>query len=226
MYSRFEENKLTYFESDNMQNKIRLASKRSITESTANNEPGKLLPASFHGSPLKRKQDTEDALAIVNRRGRPQLFITITCNPEWPEVAENLLPGQKAAYRPDLCCRVFKLKVAQIIADLKSGKVYGPLDYYFFTIEYQSRGYPHCHAICRFRNDDAFTNMDSWVWAQLPSPDIAGGRLREAVLKHMVHRPCGSQNICGCRLHGNQQNRKKKILQQALPSALSIYSRR
>ena len=84
MYSRFEENKLTYFESDNMQNKIRLASKRSITESTANNEPGKLLPASFHGSPLKRKQDTEDALAIVNRRGRPQLFITITCNLEWP----------------------------------------------------------------------------------------------------------------------------------------------
>ena len=87
----------------NTQNKIRLASKRSITESTANHEPGKLLPASFHGSPLKRKQDTEDALAIVNRRGRPQLFITITCNPEWPEIVENLLPGQKAADRPYLC---------------------------------------------------------------------------------------------------------------------------
>ena len=104
MYSRFEENKLTYFESDNMQNKIGLAFKRSITESTGNNEPGKLLAASFHGSPLKRKHDTEDALAIVNRRGRPQLFITITCNPEWPEIVENLLPGQKAADRPDLCC--------------------------------------------------------------------------------------------------------------------------
>ena len=52
MYSRFEENKLTYFESDNVQNNIRLASKRSITESTGHNEPGKLLPASFHGSPL------------------------------------------------------------------------------------------------------------------------------------------------------------------------------
>ena len=37
--------------------------------------------------------------------------------------------------------------------------------------------------------------MDSWVWAQLPSPDIASGRLREAVLKHMVHRPCGSKNV-------------------------------
>ena len=102
-------------------------------EITRNNEPGKLLPASFHGSPLKRTHDTEDALAIVNRRGRPQLFITITCNPEWPEIVENLLPGQKAADRPDLCCRVFKHKVDQLIADLKSGKVYGPLD--FFKIQ-------------------------------------------------------------------------------------------
>lgn len=208
MFSRFEENKLTYFETDELQNKLRLASKRSISESTGDNQPGKLLPATFHGSPLKRKSDTEDALSIVNRRGRPQLFITITCNPGWPEIVANLLPGQSAADRPDLCCRVFKQKVAQIIADLKTGNVFSELDYYFFTIEYQQRGYPHCHCICRFKNDDAFTNMDSWVWAQLPSPDIAGGRLREAVLKHMIHRPCGIFNVRAVCMDTNKTTKK------------------
>lgn len=60
MYSRFEENKITYFESNELQHKIRLATRRSITESTLDSQPGKLLPSSFHGSPLKHKSDTED----------------------------------------------------------------------------------------------------------------------------------------------------------------------
>lgn len=163
MFSRYEENKLSYFETDDFQNKVRLATKRSIHESTGDNSPGKLLPASFHGSPFKRKHDTEDALVIVNRRGRPQLFLTITCNPLWPEITANLLPGQSASDRPDLCCRVFKYKVAQIMADLKTGTVFSDLGFFFYTIEWQARGLPHCHCICRFKNDDAFTNMDSWV---------------------------------------------------------------
>ncbi|CAM9838923.1 unnamed protein product, partial [Ectocarpus sp. 4 AP-2014] len=81
-------------------------------------------PVGFHGSPLKRKSDTEDALSIVNRRGRPQVFIAITCNPLWPEIVDNLLPSQTASDRRNLYCVVFKYKIGQIIADLKSGKVF------------------------------------------------------------------------------------------------------
>ena len=46
--------------------------------------------------------------------------------------------------------------------------------------------------------------------AQLPSPDIAGGRHREAVLKHMVHRPCGSQNVDAACMETNKTTKKKK----------------
>ena len=52
----------------------RLATDRSIRNSNSEN-PGKILPASQLGSPAKRKSDTEDALAILNRQGRPHLFI-------------------------------------------------------------------------------------------------------------------------------------------------------
>ena len=60
--------------------------------------PGKILPAPHPGSPSERtgKSDTEDALAIVNRKGRPHLFITVTMNANWPEITSNLIPGQTA----------------------------------------------------------------------------------------------------------------------------------
>ena len=140
MFSRFEENKLAYFESDELQN--RLATKRSITEFTGGTQPGKLLPTNFYGFCLKRKNDTEDAFAVVNRRGRPQLFLIITYNPLWPEIVNNRLRGQTASDRPDLCCRVFKPKLRQIIADLKSGIVFGPLTYLFLTYRILIEGVP------------------------------------------------------------------------------------
>lgn len=169
MYSRFEENTLTYVETQAIQQ--RLASYRSVTTSMPGDRPGTLLPASFHGSPVKRKKDTEDALAVVNRRGKPHLMITVTCNPEWPEIVENLEPHQSAIDRPDLCCRVFHTKLAAIMADLRSGKVFGEYDYHMYVIEFQKRGLPHSHIVVKFKGDgpDTRNEMDKWVWAQLPS---------------------------------------------------------
>lgn len=35
----------------------------------------------------------QDAMAIVREKGKPDLFVTFTCNPNWPEIVEELLPG-------------------------------------------------------------------------------------------------------------------------------------
>jgi len=48
-------------------------------------------------------QNYQDAMAIVAKFGKPDLFITMTCNPKWREIEENLLPGQQASDRPDIC---------------------------------------------------------------------------------------------------------------------------
>ena len=55
-------------------------------------------------------QNYQDAMAIVRMKGKPNLFITMTCNPNWRENKDNLLPGQQASDRPDICARVFQLK--------------------------------------------------------------------------------------------------------------------
>ena len=55
-------------------------------------------------------QHYNDAMAIVRKYGKSDLFITMTCNPNWPEIKKKLLPGQQPADRPDLGARVFSIK--------------------------------------------------------------------------------------------------------------------
>ena len=42
------------------------------------------------GSSRFYTESCEDALAIVRKKGRPTYFITMTCDPDWPEIKEAL----------------------------------------------------------------------------------------------------------------------------------------
>ncbi len=49
----------------------------------------------------------QDSMAIVHLYGKPDLFITMTCNPKWEEIVSTLKPDEVANDRPDLVTRVF-----------------------------------------------------------------------------------------------------------------------
>ena len=57
------------------------------------------------------QQAYQDAMTIVKKFGKPDLFITFTCNPNWIEITRNLLLNQNYSDRVDLVTRVFKLKL-------------------------------------------------------------------------------------------------------------------
>ena len=69
-----------------------------------------VLPFSFTGRPRYMVQNYQDAMAICRWFGYPDLFLTFTANPKWPEIREllNCIPGQGAEDRPDIECRVFQ----------------------------------------------------------------------------------------------------------------------
>ena len=69
-----------------------------------------ILPSTFAGLPRNMMQHYQDAMGIVRKFGKPDLFITMTCNPNWREVRENLQPDQQPSDRPDLTARVFDMK--------------------------------------------------------------------------------------------------------------------
>ena len=57
----------------------------------------------------------QNAMALIRRYGKPDLFLTVTCNINWKEIQENLKVGESAFNRPDLCARVFKLKLKELM---------------------------------------------------------------------------------------------------------------
>ena len=61
-----------------------------------------VLASSFPGSPRHNHKSYQNAMAMVRKYGKPDLFLTFTCNPNWEEIVENLRPGDKVHYRNDL----------------------------------------------------------------------------------------------------------------------------
>jgi hypothetical protein len=106
-----------------------------------------ILPSSFKRGPREMWQLYQDAMAIVRYCGKPDLFITMTCNPAWPDITAKLFPGQTAQDRPDLVSRVFKTKLDELLYDLKERKFFGRTVAFIYVIEFQKRGLPHAHIL-------------------------------------------------------------------------------
>jgi hypothetical protein len=49
-----------------------------------------VLPASHPGSARHMYQLFQDSMAIARHCGKPDLFVTMTANPNWPEIQDNL----------------------------------------------------------------------------------------------------------------------------------------
>uniref|UniRef100_A0AC34QDY1 Helitron helicase-like domain-containing protein n=1 Tax=Panagrolaimus sp. JU765 TaxID=591449 RepID=A0AC34QDY1_9BILA len=152
-----------------------------------------VLPATFTGSPRYMEQNYQDAMTMVRKYGKPDLFITMTCNPNWPEIKENLKPGQEVTDRPDIAVRVFKQKVDELVHLLNKGKIFGKVRAYVYTIEFQKRGLPHVHLLLTLESDHKLRNSDSvdaFISAEIPDKNEFPV-LYEKAVKHMLHGPCG-----------------------------------
>lgn len=87
-----------------------------------------ILPGSFVGGPRYMFNNFVDALQICNWIGFPSLFITITCNPQWKEIQAELKNANlRAEDRPDIICRVFKMKLDLMLKDFKKRTIFGKL---------------------------------------------------------------------------------------------------
>ena len=95
-----------------------------------------ILPSSFTGGPRQMHKLYQDGMAIVRVFGKPDLFITITCNPKWPEIQNALLLGQTAQDRPELISHVFNMKLKAIFNDILKENIFGKVLAYLYTIEF------------------------------------------------------------------------------------------
>jgi hypothetical protein len=153
-----------------------------------------ILPSTFIGSPRHMVQQYQDAMAIVSTTSAPDLFITFTANPQWPEIIEAILPSQTAQDRPEIISRVFKLKLSALCKELFNKHVLGRVVARMYVIEFQKRGLPHAHILIILHPEDkpkTVEDINSIVCAEIPDPDQQP-HLYSIITKCMVHGPCGA----------------------------------
>lgn len=152
-----------------------------------------ILPATFTGSPRHMQEYTQDAMSYVRAYGRPDLFITFTCNPMWPEINSALLPGQKPIHRHDIIARVFKQKLKSFMDFITKSHVFGETRCWMYSVEWQKRGLPHAHILIWLIQKITPDLIDDFISAEIPDPNIDPD-LHEIITKNMIHGPCGIIN--------------------------------
>eukprot|EP00794_Sanderia_malayensis_P021047 gene21047-biopygen14616 len=140
------------------------------------------------------QQNYQDAMTILRKHGKPDIFLTFTANPNWQDILDNLLPNQKPQDRPDIVTRVFHLKFKQLLCDILDLNFFAKVITDVYTMEFQKRGLPHTHMIISFANKDkprTPEHVDRIISAEIPDENT---HVHEHHKKHMMHGRCGFLN--------------------------------
>lgn len=166
-----------------------------VIDGNATNNVGRLtiLPSTYIGSPRHMHEYTQDAMSYVRKYGRPDLFITFTCNPQWDDIKKNLFDGQAPTDRHDITARVFRQKVRALIDLIVKMKIFGDVRCYMYSIEWQKRGLPHVHTLIWLVRQITPDEIDNVISAEIPDP-IIDPQLYVIVTKNMIHGPCDDLN--------------------------------
>ena len=192
------------------------------------------LPSTFVGSVRYYQQLYLDAMALPKKFGKPDLFLTFTCNPDWPEIRAALPPQSHWRFHSDIIARVFALKLKALIDDIQSGQIFGPARAYVFRVEWQARGLPHVHMLIILLDKIlSGRHIDAVISAELPDP-VADPELSALVIKHMLHPQCDVNTHHGCRRDKNgmicdcERRFPKQMCRETIiiPDGYPLYRRR
>ncbi|GJW19265.1 hypothetical protein Tco_0026701 [Tanacetum coccineum] len=156
-----------------------------------------VLSSSFTGGPRYMRQNYMDVMALCRWYGCPTLFITITCNPNWQEIARYMQEHKLSSTdRPNVLLRVFKMKLDQLMKDIRELWLFGCIKAVVYTVEFQKRGLSHAH-ICLFlhKNNKVpnVEHIDKFISAEIRdlNDDID---LYNLFSDFMMHGPCSKDN--------------------------------
>ncbi|KAG7957667.1 hypothetical protein I3843_11G187300 [Carya illinoinensis] len=145
--------------------------KRAVTDSLSVGETcasniGKriILPSSFIGGPRDMRKRYMEAMTLVQRFGKPDIFLTMTCNPNWEEILEQLNPHEEVQNRLDLIARIFRAKLEELKIDMFKREIFGKKDWRIYAPE----------------------TFDEIVSAKIPNK-TKNLHLYKVVLRHMMH---------------------------------------
>ncbi|CAN0903855.1 hypothetical protein LINGRAHAP2_LOCUS22760 [Linum grandiflorum] len=176
-FTTIEQNRLTYLRLN--QKKLRSDLYKGLYDALNRGDLdsrnlGRIInSSSFTGGVRYMQQLYQDAMALCRHYKNPDLFITFTCNAQWPEIV-NAFKEDVGIHGEDkhmVIERVFRMRLELLKDDLKEGT--------FFGRSIADECKPKTVAI-----------VNKIISSELPDPliDLVG---YDAVTKFMIHGPCG-----------------------------------
>jgi hypothetical protein len=216
MYVKIETARLDYFR--NNQKQIRAELYQGIVDSVQTGETkgcniGRkfILPQSFTCGPRDMLRRYMDAMAIVQHYGKSDIFLTITCNPNWLEITQELKHNDEIQNRPNLIARIFRAKLEELKDDLYKKNILGPVVAHIYVIEFQKRGLPHAHFLLIFKCGHKIcsaVDVDKIVSCEIPD-QTRYPHLHSIIVKHNMHGPCGDLNPKNVCMESNEKCKNK-----------------
>ncbi|KAG6657396.1 hypothetical protein CIPAW_04G088100 [Carya illinoinensis] len=203
MYVKIETSRLDYFrkKQQHIRSELYQGIVDTITlgETNASNVGKRIiLPSSFIGGPRDMRKRYMEAMALVQRYGKPDIFLTMMCNPNWKEITNELHLHEE----------IFRAKLEELKDQLFKRKIFGQVSAYVYVIEHQKRGLPHAHFLIILQKDwkvYAPESFDEIVSAEIPNKNT-NLHLHNTVVKHMMHGPCGVRSKNGVTVKVRGQN--------------------
>ena len=93
------------------------------------------------------------------------------------------------------------IKVDSLMSDIKQREIFGPVAAIVWRVEWQKRGLPHLHMLVILRNHIRESDIDAYVCAEIPNPDL-DPLLYELISKNNIHKPCDRCNSASCHQNG------------------------
>ncbi|XP_065642206.1 uncharacterized protein LOC136073870 [Hydra vulgaris] len=148
-YDKIERQRLAFIR--NNQNKLRNEQYDAFHEHVINRaidlnvRPGRvvILLSLYVSSPRELKENSDDAMEVIKKYGKPDLFTTFISNPKWREILEKLNLANATNDRPGLVCRVFQMKLISFLEDILKHGVLGKVINHVQIIEFQKSGLPY-----------------------------------------------------------------------------------
>jgi hypothetical protein len=203
MYAKVESGRLLYIRTH--QRELRAENYVHLQDALGRNDNVEqlgqkiILPSTFTGGPRYMHSRTQDAFCYVRKFGRPDLFITMTTNPKWPEITNVITGRQTPQDRHDIVSRVFHMKLKCLMTLLTKSQIYGSVRCFMYSVEWQKRGLPHAHILIWLEEPIPPNRVDEVISAELPDPAV-DPELSDIVKNHMLHGPCGAFNVRQLRL--------------------------
>ena len=133
----------------------------------------------------------------------------------WREIRDNLLLGQQASNRPDICARVFHLKKEHLLALINQGKYFGAVAAQVHVVEFQKQGLPHAHILVSLKEGYNLTtvpDIDKHISAEIR--DYENDSVLYNLLFRMIHGPSDSRYIVNgkCSKHYPKEFRDETVI--------------